>query len=217
MNARSALALLIAATQFTGCATAIGTSVGAAVDEAGRTRFSLMRLDRLEEGQVIDVRLRSGARISGAYEGQHLSTDEYLERYAAARETSDLPALGEPVAAHVGGGSLLKGELLGFDPDHLVLRRDDGPQRAVALRDLEALAVSSGRHISGRRIQVLADSGRVPFRYRLAVAAQTIRLEDVRSIERPRTNPHAGMTTGAILGFVLDVAIAVTLSNMEFQ
>jgi hypothetical protein len=215
------LALLLTAAQtMTGCATYVGAGIGSVIDvaSAGRAPHDV---EGLAMQSLVRIHLRNGDTMDGRYEGHTFSAAEYASRYADAHshrlKGAGLPALGDPVVLHQGRGLLARGRLQGFAPGRVIYESEDGREAAVALSRVQELTTPAGRSVSGVTLDRLQSEGQLPFRSRLALDSGTVRLEDVRRIDRPRVRNHRGKIAGTIVGAVFDVLFFVVLPSIDLE
>jgi hypothetical protein len=233
----TSLALLTIAFPQSAC-TLAGYGIGTLVDSGNSRTWApeAFVTDTVDVGETIDLAMRDGEELSGAFYGiEQMPEKDYAQRYEAARERHPpdfpLPVLGDTVSLCLTPGSQLDVEFLGFDVQEVLVRRhDDSTTEGVRPTEIEALVMEGGAIIQGQVLTLWLADGTVPFRSAIALQVRPAiqraggrRAVPLDQVQRVELKSHSGRRTGTLVGVIIDgvvvaaaLAFAVGMSFYEF-
>jgi hypothetical protein len=203
----------LAAAATNGC-TLIGLGVGALIDR-GREPTTALRgseMLRLKPGDKVKLVLRDGSERQGKLGGIAPVSPEYGERYAAARQSADgpaLPAIGQNVEIVTTKGKTEAAVLRGFDPGQVLFRTEKIASRSIPFTDVSEIRFE-GRRLDQDALVAGMFAGQLPFQSRLLLNGETIPIESVASVSVPR---GSAALKGALIGAVVDAIVLAAAAS----
>jgi hypothetical protein len=214
------VALVAVTVTAAGC-TLVGFGVGVWKDRkaSNRTVVADWQLATLKAGESIDLVLGGGRQVTGRFGGVHLAPPaEYAQAYNRWREAGSGAA-----APMLGPGATLRTrqnetriDLVGFDPETVVVRATDGSDDTrVPMDTVIALSDAEGMTVDGPALLRLAATGRMPFRSRVAVDTGARRvfvpLDEVVTV-LVRTRRNEGKIAYTLIGLGIDILVLAVLN-----
>ena len=220
MSRPASLCLLVCVFPAANGCTLVGFGVGAAVD-TDRTKLrptQAWRIATLPSGTPVVLQLADGRRVEGEIEGTRFREPaEYRPIYEAARASGiPLPELGPCTLRDLVGPDHAV-ELLGLDPQGVVIRAEGGQTR-IPFDRLGGLRDARGVGISGPALKRLAERSGVPLVSMVLVRGigEPMPIERIERVEAPLPRQHDGKLFGTLAGLLVDgLTVAFLYSYME--
>lgn len=224
----NAALLFFCVASICGCSL-IGFGIGSAID-GGKADIDTLQVDvatTLDDGDKIRIVLSDSTVIEGVYKSTgHSDSIQYARRYEAFLESwkgeASFPKLGETLFLHTKSGRLpSEYSFRGFGMQTLNLNVKAADTLAVVLFPLSrltALENEQGTMLDLSTLQRMNKAGQLPRDVSLHVATNQnfsqVPVDDILYVEKENTK-NAKWTGGAI-GLLIDVALAVAISNIDF-
>ena len=221
-------ALCLVLLTLAGCSL-IGLGIGAAVDSGKPSRKEIpsWEVHSIKPGTKLTIFLNSGELLTGKYIGMlPLPEEEYRRLYSEAKagDCAILPDLGEEISVEQSQGQELRGELLGFEYQTLLLGmlpKSDEPSR-IPQNTIVSITDSSGRLILPEPLQELSRAGKIPVRSKISLVSENRTVDNklrpdtalVDFYEISQVQIHlkkSGKMTGLLVGAIIDFAVIIVV------
>jgi len=204
----------------------VGLGIGAVVDASSPTQVEIpaQRLEDLGPGTPITLVMKDGRELIGndsrlghvADEGYHQAYNNFLKNISAP-----FPEFGDRVTVIMATGARQKGQFLGFDSRHIVLKEaaTKSQEILIDLNQINKILNSDGSHINSVTISEFMATGGIPLLPQSIIFSDTtgwhqIALEKVHKIYiHPKKR---GKLTGFIIGAILDAFFWYRVSQTSF-
>lgn len=223
LNEFFGMALILAAVimllcLISGC-TVIGLAIGASADaeKTDKKDYAISEIEFIKPGKEVTVVLNTKAMISGKYVRTTRITDqEYDSIFGEFREKSynlsEIPAPGDTITIFDLAGGQWTFELLGYNYDHLTVKRigETKPQ-VFLIRNIAEITSRNETTISVEELKMMMAGPRIPVLQAMVlningdtVVIATSRIDRVFSIDKKNR-----IWKGLAIGLAIDVAVSV--------